>query len=85
MIRPWNAIRIHEPFIYSHLNKVRHFRIVLLAEGNNLAHRNIIPVGEWTNYMRNFANFDWLKVWVYICHVIYYISVVLPEIRIFNL
>ena len=85
MIGPRNTVRINKPLINCHLDEVRRFRIILLAEGNNLAHGNVIPVGEWTNDMRNFTTLNRLKMRVYISHVVYYIPVILPKVRVFYL
>ena len=85
MIWPWNTIWTNKPLLYSHLHKVGCFLIVLPAEWNNLTHRNVVPVGEWADDMRNLATLDWLKVRVNICHTINFLSVVFSTVGIFDL
>lgn len=85
MVGPRDAVWIYKSLVNSHLNKVGWFLIVLLAEGNNLAHGDVIPVGKWTYDMRNLATFNRLKVRVDISHAIYLIPVVLSEVGIFDL
>ena len=84
MIRPWNTELTDEPLFDSYLHEVWCFLVVLPAERNNFAHRDVIPVGEWTDDMRNFANLYWLEMRIDVCHAIDFISVVTPTIRVFD-
>ena len=85
MVGPRQTICIDKPLINGHLDEVGWLWIERLAEGNNFAHWLIVPVGEWTDDMRNVSRLDRLKMWVDISHVIHLLLVVLLTVWIFNL
>lgn len=58
------AVRTADPDIIvgdGLLEEVRSLWVVRLAEGNNLAHRHVVPIGERTDNVRDIARFYRLK------------------------
>ena len=56
-----------------------------LAERNDLAHRLIVPVSEWTDNMWDISSLNWLEVWHYIRKMIDRCLVIIDHFRVFDL
>ena len=58
----WLANRPNFFSFDAHFDEIGRFLIIGLAEGNDLAHRRIVPIGEGADNVRHIARFYRLKV-----------------------